>query len=101
MRFIRQVKNSKKSTIYLPFYRRNNDRPPCRDPFLDLCSSTYLVAIYRRIYKMNFKNAINIVHDTIITLFMVFSVYMLFNAEPLGAVIMLLAMIEDNVYKRR
>lgn len=50
---------------------------------------------------MDFKNAVNIIHDTIITLFMVLSVYLLFNAETLGAVIMLLAMIEDNVYKRR
>ncbi len=50
---------------------------------------------------MNFKKAINIVHDLLITAFLVLGVIMLYNVEPIGAVIMLLAIIEDNVYKRR
>ena len=50
---------------------------------------------------MNLKNPINIVHDLLITGFLVLGVIMLFNAEPIGAVIMLLALIEDNVYRRR
>jgi hypothetical protein len=50
---------------------------------------------------MNLKNPINIVHDILITTFLIFGIILLFNAEPIGAVIILLAMIEDNVYKRR
>ncbi len=44
---------------------------------------------------------INIVHDIVITVFMVGGVIMCFNAQAIGAVIILLAMIEDSVYKRR
>jgi hypothetical protein len=50
---------------------------------------------------MTYKNLINITHDILIFMFLALGVIMLFKAEPLGAVIMLLAMIEDNVYRRR
>lgn len=52
-------------------------------------------------YTMNFKKSVNIVHDILITIFLVFGIITLFHGEPLGAVIVLLTMIEDNVYKRR
>ncbi len=50
---------------------------------------------------MTFKNFVNTVHDIVITAFMVGGVITCFNEQAIGAVILLLAMIEDSVYKRR
>ncbi len=50
---------------------------------------------------MFLKKLMNTAHDIVIIVFMVVGAIMLFNAEPIGAIIFLLAMIEDNVYKRR
>ena len=50
---------------------------------------------------MNFKKSINVVHDLIITAFIGGGLFVLIAGDLIGAVIMLLAMIEDNVYRRR
>ena len=48
---------------------------------------------------MHRKFWIKVTHDLTNLIFMILGVYYLFNAESIGAVIFLLAMIEDNLYK--
>jgi hypothetical protein len=44
---------------------------------------------------------INLVHDLVIITALIGGVILMSDADPIGVVIFLLAMIEDNVYKRR
>ena len=46
-------------------------------------------------------NIVNIIHGILITAFLLLGVIIMFRKEPNGAIIILLAMIEDNLYKRR
>ncbi len=50
---------------------------------------------------MTFNKFINVVHDLAITIALILGVVVISTGELIGAVIFLLAMIEDNVYKRR
>jgi hypothetical protein len=52
-------------------------------------------------FKIFINAAHNIVHRILVIGFMMIGVVMMFCAEPLGAIIILLAMIEDSVYRRR
>ena len=65
----------------------------------------YVVVHFSLLYiggePMIFKMISNLVHDILITAALVLSVVMIFNADPIGVIILLLAMIEDNAYKRR
>ncbi len=51
---------------------------------------------------MTFKILTNLAHDLLIILFLIVGLIILFiGGELIGIVIFLLAMIEDNLYKRR
>ncbi len=50
---------------------------------------------------MTFKNLINIVHDIVVRGFIGGGLFVLIAGDLTGATIILLAMIEDSVYKRR
>lgn len=101
MRFLyRLVKNFQKYTIPWVSIGGNETDLPVETRFWFYVVVHFLLLDIGG-YTMDFKNAINIVHDIVITVFMVVGVIMMFCAEPIGAVIVLLAMIEDNLYKRR
>ena len=50
---------------------------------------------------MIFKKLVNTAHDIVIIAFMIVGAVMILYADSTGAIIFILAMIEDSVYKRR